>query len=233
MLRQLSGMMLLGLLTVVGAGCCCVQGMPSSGGMYGSSCDGGCPPGPLMGLASCNNACGEVYVDEWISEPPVVDNCGGDCGGCATCRRPIRNVLRQLWGRPYISQCDTGLCSTGGDDCGCDSLGGDSFVSDGYAEGGFQSSGYAPSSGKKPCNCGSSHGHAEHSQDWSTSGQILDSGYSPGMPPAAPSTNNTPRLAPEIMPAPSPEASPRAGSEPSVAPSSATRRLNPAVSRRR
>lgn len=228
MLRQLSGMMLLGLLTVVGAGCCCVQGMPASGGMYGSSCDTGCPPGPMMGLASCGSACGEVYVDEWISEPPVVDNCGSTCGGCATCRQPVRNVLRLLWGRPYMSQCDSGLCSTGG----CDSMGSDNFVSDGYVEDGFQSSGYAASGAKKPCNCGASHGHAEHSQDWSSSGQMLDSGYGSGMPPAAPSTNNTPRLAPEIMPKPAPEASP-ASPEPSVAPSSATRRLNPAAARRR
>ncbi len=242
MLRQLSGMMLLGLLTVVGAGCCGVQGM-QPGGMYGSSCDGGCPPGPMMGLASCGSACGEVYVDEWISERPIADNCGSNCGGCTTCRRPVRNVLRLLWGRPYMSQCDTGLCSSGGADCGCDSMGGDGFIDEGYAQGGyaqggyadggFQSSGYAGSGPKKPCNCGASHGNVEYGQDWSGSGQILDSGRSPGMPPAMPPTNNSPRLAPELMPAPSPEASPGASSKPSVAPSSATRRLNPAVARRR
>lgn len=233
MLRQLSGITLLGLLTVVGAGCCCVQGMPSSGGMYGASCDGGCPPGPLMGLANCGSACGEVYVDEWVSEPPVVDNCGSNCGGCATCRRPVRNVLRQLWGRPYMNQCASGVCSTGGDSCGCDIMGGDGFVSEGYDSGGFdggyQSGSFAAAGPKKPCNCGSSHGHAGHGQDWPASGQMLDSGRSLGMPPAAPSTNNAPQLAPELMPAPGPEA----GSEPGVAPTSATRRLNPAIARRR
>lgn len=225
MLRQLSGMMLLGLLTVVGAGCCCVQGMPS-GGMYGSSCDAGCPPGPLMGLASCSSGCGEVYVDEWISEPPVVDNCGSNCGGCSTCRQPVRNVLRQLWGRPYMSQCDTGMCATGGDACGCDSMGAESFVSDGYAAGGFPSAGHVVGSGpKKSCNCGSSHGAVDYGDEWSTPGQVYDSGRSSGMPPAMPPTNNTPKLAPELTPAPSPE--------PSVSPTSATRRLNPAAARRR
>ncbi len=224
MLRQLSGMMLLGLLTVVGAGCCCVQGMPSNG-MYGSSCDSGCPPGPLMGLASCGSGCGEVYVDEWISEPPVVDNCGSTCGGCSKCRQPVRNVLRLLLGRPYMSQCDSGMCSSPSGGCGCDGLGGESFISDGYAADGFQPGGYAASSPKKPCNCGGSHSAAEHGSDWSTQGQVYDQSYVPSTPHAMPPTNNAPQLAPEITPAPEPE--------PSVAPSSATRRLNPAAARRR
>ena len=231
MLRQLSGMMLLlGLLSVIGTGCCCVQGMP--GGACGTaSCGGGCPPGPLMELASCRGACGETYVDEWVSEPPVVDDCGYGCRGCARCGQPLRSVLRQLWGRPYMSQCSTGLCGPscgdcGGADCGCDSGGSGGYADvydDGYADSSFDHTSYGAAAPRKSCNCGSS-GHATDDHSWSTPGQSFDGGGDMhALPPATPPTGGVPQLAPEVMPTPAP----------SVTPTSAARRLNPALSRRR
>ena len=227
MLRQLSGMLLLlGLIAIAGTGCCCVQGMP--GGACGSSCGGGCPPGPLMGLASCRGACGETYVDEWVSEPPVVDDCGGTCGSCSVCRQPVRNALRLLWGRPYISQCDTGLCGPscgdcGGADCGCDSCGsGLESFDDGYGVSDFDHSGHASVAPAKPCNCGSGHGHASYDHGQSIPGHSYQEAPMHDLPPATAPMHKVPQVAPE-MPTPAP----------SIAPTSATRRLNPAVSRRR
>lgn len=231
MLRRLSGMMLLlGLLSVVGTGCCCVQGMP--GGACGTaSVVGGCPPGPLMGFASCRGACGETYVDEWVSEPPVVDDCGYGCGGCSRCGQPVRSVLRQLWGRPYMSQCSTGLCGpscgdAGGADCGCDSGGSGGYadvLGDGYTDSSFDNAGYGPAAPKKSCNCGSS-GHAAHLHGGSVRREPFDDrGDMQSLPPADTPMNGVPQLAPEIVPSP----------EASVTPTSAARRLNPALSRRR
>ncbi|MEO8270759.1 MAG: hypothetical protein ABI557_13635, partial [Aureliella sp.] len=228
MLRQLSGMMLLiGLLSVLGTGCCCVQGMP--GGACGtSSCGGGCPPGPLMGLASCRGACGETYVDEWVNEPPVVDDCGYGCGGCSGCGQPLRSVLRQLWGRPYRSQCSTGLCGSscgdcGHTDCGCDSGGSSGYadvLGDGYAGSGFDDAGYASAASRKSCNCGSS-GRATQDYNGPNFSQPSDSREDiRALPPAATPMNGEPQLAPEVAPQ----------IAPSVTPSSATRRLNPALS---
>ncbi len=54
-------------LLLASTGCCCVQGMPGSCG--GNSCGGG----GIAACRSCAGGCGEVYVDEWISEPPTAD----------------------------------------------------------------------------------------------------------------------------------------------------------------
>ncbi len=154
--------MLFGLVSLTSAGCCCVQGVAPCGdcglgpatygpATYGpatcdsGSCDSGscesgfCGSGPLLGFLGCRGACGEVYVDEWVSEPPCVDNCGYDCGGCGNCRecQPIRNVLRLLWGTPYRTCCNPGICGPACDG-GCASC---------------DSGGHAGGS----CNCGGQH----------------------------------------------------------------------------
>ena len=120
------------LLTLVGTGCCCTQGMRTCSSYSScSSCpSGGCGSGRLMGLASCRGGCGETYVDEWVSEPPCIDDCGSCNSGCDRCRsgRPVRSLLRLLWGTPYDAGCG---CSTGCDagcDGGCSSCGGDGAV---------------------------------------------------------------------------------------------------------
>lgn len=98
-LRWLSMMALL----LAGAGCCCVQGMPGN-------C-GSCGMGRLAACKSCSGGCGEVYIDEWVSQPPCVDQCcAGDC-------RPVRSLLAALWGSRFVQGCD--MCGGGGCDGGC------------------------------------------------------------------------------------------------------------------
>ncbi len=246
MLRQLARVMSLGLISIACAGCCCVQGMPSGACGTGACSAGGCGSGmcgggPLMSLASCRGACGEVYVDEWVSEPPVVDNCGANCGGCERCYQPVRNVLKMLWGRPYMSSCDSGLCAPScgaGCDLGCDGgCGADSGYSDvDYGDSGYDTGSmgevyqdHGPTSGQgqfsqgKSCNCGKSHAPP------------MQSNYMPaphvpnhmipnhGIPGGDMPNQGVPQIAPEVMPTPAP----------SLAPISSARRLNPALSRRR
>ncbi len=244
MFRRLYALMLLGLLSVTAVGCCCVQGMPNGacgggscgGGAYGigaggmSACGGNCGSGPLLGLAGCRGACGEVYVDEWISEPPIVDNCPGEgCGGCNSCRQPVRNLFSLLWGRPYRTQCDTGLCGpTCGDGCGCGGQVSESY-GDGYVDGGAFDSGYT-SSGQSSCNCGSSHGGSHQdfqAEEIHSAPQGVPQGGSMLPGHSLLPGNQVPSIAPEVVPTPAPPVAD------SVAPSSATRRLNPALSRRR
>jgi hypothetical protein len=141
--------MLLSLVLLTSAGCCCVPVSspcsdcgPSAGYAPHAAmapCDpGNCDAGssgpglcdrPLLELLSCRSGCGEVYVDEWTNEPPTADPCGYACGGCGNCRecRPIRNALRLLWGTPFKNccavcgpTCDGGCGSGGYDAAGCD-----------------------------------------------------------------------------------------------------------------
>lgn len=230
MLRQLARVITLGLLAVTSVGCCCVQGMPGNG--RGSCGTGMCGSGPLMGLASCRGACGEVYVDEWVSEPPVVDQCGDNCGGCQRCYQPVRNVLRMLWGRPYRANCDTGLCAPSCDG-GCDSYSGsggyagETYWEDGQGGEVYHGGGHAPAHGGSSCNCGSSHAAP------------MTVGPTHSAPQMAPPFEGEPQPAPP-MPRGSngksvPQVAPETQSTPpaTVAPTSAARRLNPALSRMR
>ncbi len=246
MLHQLARVITLGLVSIASAGCCCVQGLPGNtcgpGSCGISSCGTGrCGSGPLMSLAGCRGACGEVYVDEWISEPPTVDNCGPNCGGCSQCYQPVRNVLKLLWGRPYIANCDTGLCGPSCDG-GCDSYGGDTGLDgDVYMDDGsvVHHGGHASTQHGSSCNCGGSHGSPLHAQPMSVGpsqmapvpAPALQSPNMDSMPMPGPATlpkssdpmNTVPQAAPDALPAPTP----------SVTPTSSARRLNPALSRRR
>lgn len=232
MVGQLARVLSLGLLSLASAGCVCVQGMP--GGAVGpAGCSTGmCGTGPLMGLASCRGACGEVYVDEWISEPPVVDACGPACGGCQRCYQPLRNALRMLWGRPYTTCCPTGLV---GPSCesGCDSYGGEfggwddgQYVSESYGDE-MHHSGYGHSSTGRGCNCGQDHPGLQHAP--STMGHPMPAPALPGTPkPAAPLPNPSGNGGGAPKQPPAAEAAPE-----EVTPTSAARRLNPALSRYR
>lgn len=202
------------MLAISSAGCCCVQGIRPSGNCGLGACSTGSCGGPLMGFASCKGGCGDVYVDEWISEPPTVDNCGYECGGCGNCGqcRPVRNVLKLLWGRPFVTSCNTGLCGPSCDE-GCSSCdsGAGGYVSNFGAtsfDHGNHAMGTSVSSG---CNCGKNHGSMQSAPSpippQSIDGSSMPMEY-------APSTN-----APQVMPTPAPEI-----------PTSA-KRLNPAKSR--
>jgi hypothetical protein len=169
-LGQLFSMSLIvsGLL-LSATGCVCMDGAGGCGprGCSTGACQTGCDPcagnggfgagGPLARLvgwegaasgcdscggckAGCGAGCGELYVDEWVNEPPTVDNCG--CGECLTCgRQPVRSLLRLLWGDRYCGSCETGC------DSGFDLM--SPIVNDGYDPGAW--------SANRGCNCG---GHA-------------------------------------------------------------------------
>lgn len=209
-------------------GCCCGPAMNSCGTGCTSplmscdscgpapvdmGCDTGCgcdscgpkAPGLLAGLASCRGGCGEVYYGERINHPPVADNCGYDCGGCGNCGqcRPLVTLLQKLWGRPYMSSCDSSfLC---GPSCGCDSCGGDMIVSGHVGQG----------SGCSSCQ----GGHVTHHPTYASPSPIASPDHSPSSAPAIPM---------EVMPQTITPANPTPA--PNVTPSSA-RRLNPAQSR--
>ncbi len=126
------------LIVAAGPGCCvgdqnCRGGSGGIGGFDsgpGDCCGTDpCSRGPrrrpfanLLGMFACNGGCGDVYYDEWVSDPPdccdPCDNCG-NWTGPRPCRRSIWDCLslRGLWGNQYS-------CDQYGADCECDSCSG-------------------------------------------------------------------------------------------------------------
>jgi hypothetical protein len=180
--RSCSLWVLLGLISAMASGCCCIQGTQVCNSC--SSCTTGtCGAGALLGIASCRSGCGEVYVDEWVSHPPCMDDCGYPHGACG---RPLRTALRALWGTPYMGDCcNTSSCDAGG--CSsCDS-GGDGVVmmSGGKGNGG--------------CKCGGGHTSSTHMQPKATG--------APSMAPS-PIPSNQPSKGPTVAPEPIPSPAP-------------------------
>lgn len=218
--------LLLGLLSICSAGCCCVQGGASCGdcgigGGFGGAlggacrsgdCGGNCGSGPLAELASCRGGCGEVYVDEWTSHPPTVDNCGYDCGGCGNCGqcRPLKSVFKLLWGRPFVTNCSTGLCGPSCD-AGCDSCDGGGTYVDNYGD---IHGGEIMGGGSSCRNCTENHIPHEHLE-------MVPAQPMPDAPAMEVSPNAPSETTPKAIPTPAPD----------ITPSSA-RRLNPAKQRR-
>jgi hypothetical protein len=165
---------------IVGSGCCCVPNQCGPCGTYGgASCiclprpivwEGGCnecaPPGQSCGDCcfecglfpflrrglTCGKGCGEVYVSEWISDPPdccdPCDQCGNWTGPQGYCHLgPLQRVLAALHGYRYCPRPNCGpwapLCSRGcggpcgscgcGPVCGCEHCGGAGCASCGQA----------------------------------------------------------------------------------------------------
>ncbi len=165
--------LVLAALPFFATGCCCVQGV--------STCStGNCGGGSIASLSSCRGACGDVYVDEWISEPPTIDNCAQPCGGCGHCNecQPVRNLLKALWGRPYGACCPNELV---GPSCGCDSC-----------------SGGGSSHASMACDCGMDH----HMQ----SGTVREVPHGATQMKPAP----TQAESKEVVPTPAPEIDPMA-----------------------
>lgn len=155
---RLTGLLLIAL-PLIASGCCsvpscgsgaCGMNTCSTGSCSTGTCGSGGGGGGLASMLACQGACGDVYVDEWISEPPAPDNCGYACGGCGSCEQcqPIRNVLKLLWGTPYNACCPNDM--VGGSCGGCDSCDGPSHLA-GYETGGYSSG--------SSCNCGSPEHH--------------------------------------------------------------------------
>ncbi len=129
-------------------GCCSLHPMGGGCGACGDVCDSGCADhGPFhtgllrQRIASGihngihngvnNAACGEIYWDERINEPPVCDPCGtcgefteGSCDCCPPILwrlRPLQH-LRTLWGTRYegggCHECSTcGTSPSGSSHC--------------------------------------------------------------------------------------------------------------------
>jgi len=194
-------------------------------GCCDTGCDSGPPgnfyagPGPLasfFGLTSCGGGgCGEMYVDEWISEPPTVDQCGN--GQCLQCGGgPVRSLLHTILGRQYTGGCET---------CGCNGAGileNGAIIQDGYQPGTWSS--------QRSCHCGASGsvGHEFESRHHEQHMESIDpsavEGNSILINPAAidpiPTRDNPVEGSGSIKPTPAP----------ALPPSSASR-LNPAARR--
>ena len=124
MLKQMLSVCLL-LAAAASSGCCCfTQG--SCATCPNGSYAGGPIAGAMCSLANCTkktlgccSGCGDVYVDEWVSDPPQpcdpCDNCGtwvggGDCGNYGPLGFGILPAFKSLFGHPYVSGCDCGHC---------------------------------------------------------------------------------------------------------------------------
>lgn len=122
----------------LGAGCAPKLGCELGGGCGVADCGGVCQDvggakDPLFDgtlghrvkhkIASCASGiacaggCGEVYIDEAISDPHRCDSCdnsGNWVGGSGSCL-PWYSKLGHLWGIPYQGgDCPQGSCITGG-----------------------------------------------------------------------------------------------------------------------
>ena len=64
--------------------------------------------------------CGEIYVDEWVSDPPgVCNSCGGTALHGHGCLPPLLPILSHLWGVRFCGDCQSdlggqGVCETCG-----------------------------------------------------------------------------------------------------------------------
>lgn len=194
--------------------------------------------GPLasfFGLTNCTGGgCGELYVDEWLNEPPQVDQCGySECLQCGP--SPVRSLLRAIVGRQYTGSCES--CDCGGSDI----VGNGAIIHDGYepdvwssqrrgcACGTSESSDYITNSYQDSMNTdvvdpsrvqgSSSHNSSSSSQGSSdSSGQSILNDESPKTP--SPPAGSSDSQGQTIVPTPAP----------SLPPSSASR-LNPATRR--
>ena len=70
---------------------------------------------------ACAGGCGEVYWDESIDDPAVIDRCdhhGLGAASCGSCN-PWFVPMSRLWGTPYRASCSESTCSSGCNDGAC------------------------------------------------------------------------------------------------------------------
>lgn len=151
---------------IVWNGCCNDCGPCPGEGCDSYCCGGGCGPLGGQGLLpwlrgtwSCGRGCGEVYCDEWVSDPPdccdPCDQCHGvftGQGGGYCCLGPFQRLLAALHGysycappqcgpwRPIFGHCGPvhGGCGCGGtgcSSCGCGAAHGADIYYQGTVEG--------------------------------------------------------------------------------------------------
>jgi hypothetical protein len=124
-------------VALVGASGCCVnrfgepvpQGTGFTSGLQflsGQRCSS-CGPTTFAEKSVCRTGCGEIYWDEWLSDPPdccdPCDDCGNWVGPQACCRkRPMGGLWSMLWGCRGES-CAEGECCDDGCVGGCQHCG--------------------------------------------------------------------------------------------------------------
>jgi hypothetical protein len=172
---------------LVATGCCCTQtcGDPCGGPgcntccfswprpiVWNGACND-CGPGPCEACSDCpqtcgilpwfyrsricGKGCGEIYMGEWISDPPDCCDPCDPCHGCFTGQQgccnlgPFQRILAAMHGYSYCPPPDCGpvcgLCSKG-----CCTAGHVGYEMHGQFDAGMPSPGCA--------TCGGGHGHA-------------------------------------------------------------------------
>jgi hypothetical protein len=122
------------VVALVGASGCCVnrfgEPVPSGAGamsglhlLRGQRCSS-CGPTTFAEKSACRTGCGEIYWDEWLSDPPdccdPCDDCGNWVGPQMCCRkRPIGGLWSMLWGCRGET-CSDGECCDQGCVGGCE-----------------------------------------------------------------------------------------------------------------
>jgi hypothetical protein len=157
--------LVLASLAIASSGCCCFPGNCGPGGEYGGGCCF-CLPRPIVWTGECNECgpggcascadccgdcgilalmrrgltcgkgCGEIYMGEWISDPPDCCDPCDRCHGCWTgpqgaCHLgPFQRLLAACHGysycpKPCCGPACGGLCNRGscGPVCGCGGAG--------------------------------------------------------------------------------------------------------------
>lgn len=128
--------LILAILSLSLGGCCSIDLTCGSGG-----CSNSCGPSiardPLFdgtlkhrvaqsvhscaNRVACAGGCGEVYWDESIDDPAVIDRCehhGLGAASCGSCN-PWFVSMSRLWGTPYRASCGDSTCSSGCNDGVC------------------------------------------------------------------------------------------------------------------
>ena len=121
-------------VTLVGASGCCVnrfgEPVPDGAGfmsglhlLRGQRCSS-CGPTTFAEKSACRTGCGEIYWDEWLSDPPdccdPCDDCGNWVGPQHGCRkRPSGGLWSLIWGCRGET-CSDGECCDEGCVGGCE-----------------------------------------------------------------------------------------------------------------
>lgn len=113
MLARLALCILAAVLAAASAGCC--HDNLFCGGSC-APCGDGALHGCLHDKLTCQAGCGELYIDEWISDPPdhcdPCDDCGNYVGHGHSCHH-LWGFLHKLWGYRYVPGAGGPACGPG------------------------------------------------------------------------------------------------------------------------
>jgi hypothetical protein len=128
--------LILAILSLSLGGCCSID-LTCGSGACSKSCGPSIARDPLFdgtlkhrvahsvhscaNQVACAGGCGEVYWDESIDDPAVIDRCDHQGLGAASCGscNPWFVPMSRLWGTPYRASCGEAACSSGCNDSAC------------------------------------------------------------------------------------------------------------------